>query len=110
MTFDELLGRGAFEGLRDSYQAKPTVALFYGANCAPCNSLKPKLREVCKKKGLRLEEFNSAAELTAVRALGIRTVPAVIFVQGVKYLVVFVGDKSEGDIETALEKARLDIS
>jgi thioredoxin-like negative regulator of GroEL len=71
MTFDEL---------RQADYKFPTVALFYGASCAPCERLKPQLREVCKSMGARLEEFNTANEMEAVRTLGLRSVPAVVVV------------------------------
>lgn len=71
MTFDQLCAA--------NYRF-PTVALFYGSACAPCEHLKPKLREVCKKMSARLEEFNSAFEMDAIRKLGFRTVPAVVVV------------------------------
>lgn len=76
----------------------PTVALFYGAACAPCERLKPKLRRVCEKLGVRLEEFNSANEMDAVRALGLRSVPAVVVVHRGVAKLAFTGDQVESAI------------
>jgi thioredoxin-like negative regulator of GroEL len=98
MTFDELLR---------AEHAHPVVALFYGTNCAPCNALKPKLREVCKQTGTPLEEFNSAAELPMVRMLGLRSVPAVVTVHRGEWFIAFTGDKPAGEIAGLLEQAGL---
>lgn len=94
MTFDEL--RGA------DYK-NPTVALFYGLNCAPCERLKPKLRVVCADMGVRLEEFNSNSEMAAVFELGIRSVPTVVLVHRGVTKLVFSGDLT--NIEQRLRDA-----
>lgn len=85
MTFDEL---------RCADYKHPTVALFYGLACAPCERLKPRLREVCKDMGVRLEEYNTATELPAVREMGMRTVPTVVVVhRGGAVLSAFSGNE-----------------
>jgi thioredoxin-like negative regulator of GroEL len=82
MTFDQLR-------LAD-YQF-PTVALFYANACKPCELLKPRLREACKALGARLEEFNTAGELAAARALGLRSAPTVVVVHKGQATIVFSG-------------------
>lgn len=93
MTFDELLNADL---------KSPVVALFYGAGCAPCERLKPVLREVCSAMGARLEEFNSAGEMAAVRALGMRSVPAVYIVFDGKPTFAFMGYLHAGAIKQRL--------
>lgn len=83
MTFDQLK--------RADYKF-PTVALFYGRNCAPCERLKPKLREVCKSLGARLEEFAAHDEMDTVRELGLRAVPTVLLVHKGDVKIVFSGE------------------
>lgn len=97
MSFDELCRAG---------YRYPTVALFYGANCAPCDYLKPKLRDVCIGMNVRLEEFNTAGEMAFVRSVGMRSTPTVFVVHpdGVPVLV-FHGDKSKIQIEKLLIEA-----
>jgi thioredoxin-like negative regulator of GroEL len=82
MTFDQLL--------QADYKF-PTVAIFYGHACAPCERLKPVLREVCRDAGVRLEEFNSANEMDAIRSLGLRTVPGVYVVHKGVAKLAFTG-------------------
>lgn len=82
MTFDELV---------QNSNAKPVVALFYGAACAPCEQLKPVLRAVAKTCKVELQEFNSANELPAIRRLGVRTVPAVFVVSHGEARLAFTG-------------------
>jgi len=82
MTFDELI---------KSNPSKPVVALFYGAACAPCERLKPVLRAVCKSAGVELQEFNSANELPAIKALGLRSVPSVVLVAHGEARLLFTG-------------------
>jgi len=96
MTFDELLAT--------DYK-NPTVAIFYGLNCPPCERLKPKLKAICSAAGVRLETFNSAAELPAIRNLGLRSVPAVVAVLGGKTTVCFTGDLPEQEILQRLRAA-----
>lgn len=85
MTFDEL---------RNADYRFPTVAMFYSFACAPCERLKPRLRDVCKLMGVRLEEFNSASELPTIKDLGIRSVPAVVVVhRGGIVKTAFVGSQ-----------------
>ena len=69
-----------FSDLKAADYRSPTVALFWSTNCAPCERLKPRLREVCAKLGLRLEEFFLPDNLAAARELGLRTVPSVLVV------------------------------
>lgn len=92
-----------FDALKSADFKDPTVALFYGAACAPCDHLKPRLRRACEKLGLRLEEFNSASELSEIRALNIRTVPSVVLVHKGKATRVFDGLQSQLFIEAILE-------
>lgn len=93
MKFDELLA---------SDWANPTVALFYGTYCAPCGLLKPKLARVCSENGIRLETFNSAIELPALKCLQLRTVPAVYSVHNGVATLAFLGDAPERDIRAML--------
>lgn len=69
----------------------PTVALFWGLNCAPCERLKPQLREVCKDMGVRLEEFKLQDEMAAAQSLGLRSVPSVVIVHKGKAWPAFNG-------------------
>ena len=96
MTFDELLAA--------DYKY-PTVALFYGLQCAPCERLEPKLRAICKDMGVRLEEFNSASELPAIRELGLRTVPAVVVVHKGNVSLALSGDAGAVEIKARLAAA-----
>ena len=96
MTFEQLLTA--------DYQ-HPTVAIFYGVACAPCERLKPKLREVCRDIGLRLEEFNTAGELEAVRKLGLRSVPGVYVVHRGEARLAFTGDLDKAQIKWKLALA-----
>ena len=81
-----------FDDLTLEIHAKPVVALFYGSACAPCERLKPKIRALCKEKGVLLEEFNSSGEMDWIRKLGIRSVPAVVVVTDRIAKVVFTGE------------------
>lgn len=69
----------------------PTVALFYGSNCKPCETLKPRLREECKKLNVRLEEFHINDNMAAARELGLRSVPTVLVVYKGDVKVAFQG-------------------
>jgi thiol-disulfide isomerase/thioredoxin len=69
-----------FNELRHAEYKNPTLALLYGLHCAPCERLKPKLDEVCKKLGIRLEYFNASEEKDLCKELDIRTVPTVLAV------------------------------
>lgn len=100
MTFDELLHAG---------HDTPTVALFYGASCAPCERLKPKLKSVCENNNLRLETFNSASELPVLRRLGIRSVPAVVVVQEGLPHIAFSGDLAESEIAKRLKQTGVNV-
>lgn len=96
MNFNDLLTAG---------YKNPTVALFYGTYCAPCERLKPKLREVCQELGVRLESFNSSAEMPALRALGIRSVPAIVVVHKGVAKLAFTGDLDHQKIRFSLQSA-----
>jgi thioredoxin 1 len=81
MTFDEV-----------KKQAGNRVVVFYGAACAPCQTLKPLLRAVCHELNERPpEEINIAGDLDAARDLGIRTVPTVVLVKQGAPQVLFTG-------------------
>jgi thioredoxin-like negative regulator of GroEL len=80
MTFDEVKKLDGW-----------TVVLFYGTACAPCERIKPMLREVCGQAQLRLVEVNAAGELDAVRKLGIRAVPTVVVVKEGKSTIALAG-------------------
>lgn len=82
MTFDEL---------KAADYKFPTVALFWGVNCAPCERLKPALRAVCADMGIRLEEFKLTDEMPAAKALGLRAVPSVVAVHKGDAKLVFSG-------------------
>lgn len=73
---------------------RPKIALFYGPNCAPCNSLKPKLREACADLNVDLHEFNAGSEREAVMLLGIRAVPTVVLVRGNSARIIMNGDQT----------------
>lgn len=96
MKFDDLLAA--------DYK-KPTIALFYGLNCSPCERLKPKLKEACASLNVRLESFNAEQEMDAVKAHGIRSVPTVLVVDNGVASVLFSGDimKIKEKIETVLK-------
>lgn len=100
MTFDQLL---------QADLPRPVVALFYGAACAPCERLKPVLREVCRGIGVQLEEFNSAGEMEAVRKLGIRSVPAVFVVYRGEAKLAFLGYQHASPIVTALVRQGVEV-
>lgn len=101
MTFDEL---------KQTDYRNPTVALFYGINCKPCELLKPKVKRICEENGVRLEMFNGAAEIAACRELGLRSVPAVLTVFKGKASVVFTGDLDERLVKAKLEAAGVRMS
>ena len=82
MTFSELLRAKSASGV---------VALFYGANCAPCKALKPKLRTACEDLNLQLHEFDIKDEMEIVKSLGIRAVPTVVAIQQGKARILFSG-------------------
>jgi thioredoxin-like negative regulator of GroEL len=69
-----------------------TLVLFYGAACAPCARLKPRLTELCAHLGLPLQQINIASEMDTVRALGLRSVPTVVSLIGGEAKIVFTGD------------------
>jgi thiol-disulfide isomerase/thioredoxin len=96
MTFDELCA---------AQYKNITVALFYGLNCKPCELLHPKLEEVCKKLGVRLERFNSSLEIPALKRMGLRSVPSVVLVHpsGIPALA-FSGDRTKAEIEQLLTR------
>lgn len=90
-----------------SYQklidSKATGAiLFYGMACAPCQRLKPRLVELCKKLDVTLTQFNVATEMDAVRALGIRGVPTVVAIKDGRPSVLFTGDLHDERIASML--------
>lgn len=93
-----------FENLYDSLEiGQLAIALFYGPSCAPCAALKPKLRKACADLEIRLEEFNTANEMEAVRLMGLRTVPAVVLVRrGGIARVLFTGDQPEHAVRLQL--------
>lgn len=92
-----------FDQLRCADFKYPTVALFYGLACPPCERLKPKLIELCKRWGVRLETFNSGSEMNAIKSLGLRSVPAVVVVhRGGIVQTAFTGDLSVADIRLKL--------
>lgn len=93
MTFDQLLEIGT-----------PAVVLFYGASCAPCARLKPRMLALEQKLGFHMTMFNVASEMDAVRRLGIRTVPTVVFVNDGHAEVLFCGDLTEESIEVMLKE------
>ena len=81
----------------------PALAIFYGAACPPCAALKPKLRQVCLDAGIELGEFNSSAEMTHLRDLRVRTVPAVVRVDpDGSARVLFLGDLPLADVQAAV--------
>jgi thiol-disulfide isomerase/thioredoxin len=93
-----------FEELRNAKYKNPTVAMFYGPACAPCDRMKPRVSEVCEKLSVRLEMFSSSAEMPVLRGLGIRAVPAVVVVHpDGTTKVAFVGE--EKDIQKCLAAA-----
>lgn len=95
MTFDEVMVLSQHTG--------PQVVLFYGAACAPCQRLKPVLRQVLADLGRPpLAELNVASELSAARALGLRSVPAVALVTNDTARVLFTGERSVEDIRALL--------
>lgn len=97
MSFDDIVNVG-----------EPRVVLFYGTACAPCMRLKPVLRQALSELGLREPvELNVAAELSAARALGLRSVPAVALVKGDGAKVLFTGEKALADLKTSLQGAGL---
>lgn len=67
MTFDEI-------------KAVPgqSLVIFYSLTCGPCKAMKPMLAELCAEAGVKLHEVNIAADMDAVRALGIRGVPSLV--------------------------------
>jgi thioredoxin-like negative regulator of GroEL len=72
---------------------KPYLVLFYGPSCAPCASLKPKLRQACLDLEVDLHEISILDDMDAVRELGIRTVPAVVLFKAASPpRVIFNGD------------------
>jgi thiol-disulfide isomerase/thioredoxin len=68
-----------------------TVALFYSPECSVCAVLRPKLTEVCKRLGVRLEEFNAYAEKNAAAEHGVRVVPTVLTVHKGVVKRIFIG-------------------
>lgn len=96
-----------FDQLRTADYKYHTVALFYGSACAPCDRLKPKLYELCKRWGARVETFNSASEMEAIKALGLRSVPSVVVVHRGEVTVAFSGDLAVADIRLKLLAAGL---
>ena len=69
-----------FSALLHSAFKRPTVALFWGLSCAPCERMKPLLQAECAKLGLRLEMFNAREEMIACRDYDIRQVPTILMV------------------------------
>jgi thioredoxin-like negative regulator of GroEL len=95
-TFDQLM-----------HQTGTSVVLFYGSGCAPCERLKPKLRTMCAQLKITLAEFNSASEMEAIRALGLRSVPAVVVISAGVARVAFMGDLSTNEMAARMRLAGL---
>lgn len=94
-----------YDQLKAELRPNPTVVLFYGSACAPCDRLKPKLRAVCEREGVALETYNSVMELPAIRELGLRSVPAVVVVSNGAATLAFTGDLPEEQIRAKLIQA-----
>lgn len=90
-----------FAQLKAADYRRPTLALFYGTNCPPCNQLKPVLKQLALDLGIRLEMFNAAEEVDAVRELGLRAVPTVLAVHRGECKVLWTGNLHK---ERILEK------
>lgn len=93
MTFDEIKKSGT------------SVALFYGAACAPCARLKPVMKDMAAQLGFTLHEVNVASEMDAARALGIRMVPTVVAIKDGEAEVVFSGEENRPRIALMLHSA-----
>lgn len=94
MTYAELIADG-----------KTHVVLFYGAACAPCARLKPRLVEMASKLNFDLHQLNVASEMDVVRGLGIRGVPTVVAIKGGSAQALFTGELAEHQIAVHLHKA-----
>ena len=94
MTFEEIKKDG-----------NTHVVMFYGAACAPCNRLKPRIIKLSKEAGFSLHMLNSASEMDAIRTLGIRAVPTVVVVNGNDVKFLFSGEQTDMAILTKLKSA-----
>lgn len=92
MTFEDIL---ALPGTR--------LVLFYGTACAPCDILKPILRQAMKVQRLELVELNVAGEMSAARTLRLRSVPSVVLVADGRPRVISTGPNAPAEI---LERLR----
>lgn len=83
---------------------RPIVALLWGASCAPCRSLKPKLQALTERHGVSLCLIAAEENMAVVRDLKVRAVPTVlVYSRGIE-LTRFTGDKSEDDLYRALAR------
>lgn len=84
---------------------EPVIVVFTGATCAPCKSLKPKLKAVADKGAVLLQEIPVEASRDLVMSQKLRAVPTVIAFKAGKEVLRFSGDKSEGDLYVSLARA-----
>lgn len=75
--------------------------------CGPCKSLKPKIESVTQANGVKLIRIDGGADREFAAKLGVRSVPVVILYNGGKEVGRWAGDRSEGQIESALMRAGL---
>ena len=102
---DELLAVLAGLGVRPA-EAELTAVQFSTAFCGPCRATRARLQHLQRTRpGLRTVQVDAESHLDAVRALGIRVTPTVVWVDGRGALVArSTGAPSSADL-TALADA-----
>lgn len=92
MNYDQIVSNGG-----------PAAVLFTSATCGPCKRLKPRMAAMAEARGFELHVLDIAQEMPAVRALGIRGVPAMVALGPVgEPRLLFQGDRPDADIERLL--------
>lgn len=83
---------------------RPIVALVWGATCAPCRTLKPKLQALTERHSTSLCLVKAEDDMDVVRELKVRAVPTVLVFNRGQEVLRFTGDKSEDDLYRALAR------
>lgn len=94
MTYDEIVASG-----------KKAVVLFTSVTCGPCKRLKPRLAALAEARGFELHILDIAQEMPAVRALGLRGVPALLTTENQLAVLQFQGDRTDEQIIDTLQRA-----